>query len=118
MRSGLSGWDKTIVFYGVNSNSDVATVADLAVIGNGWLAGTQLFWPLPSTAALYHNVILGATWKHFDEVIGFNDPGQEDIETPIDYLELVGGLQRDDRRRQPHPGRQSRDQLRRPRARQ
>jgi hemolysin activation/secretion protein len=56
------GTDKTLVFYGVDSNSDVATVADLSVIGNGWLVGTQFLWPLPSTPALYHQVVLGAAW--------------------------------------------------------
>lgn len=83
--------DKTVVFYGVDSNSDIATVADTSVIGNGWLVGTQFIWPLPSSASLYHNAILGLAWKNFDEVIGFNAEDEADIETPIAYLNWSAG---------------------------
>jgi hemolysin activation/secretion protein len=83
--------DKSFIFYAVDSDSDIASVAALDVIGNGRIVGGQMIWPLPASDALYHNVVLGAAWKDFDETLGFDDPDEEDIETPIDYINWSAG---------------------------
>jgi len=87
------GSDKTFVIYGVDSDSDVATVADLSVIGNGQVLGGQFIWPLRPTENLYQGVTLGVAWKDFEEVIGFDAEGEDDIVTPIDYIAWSAGYQ-------------------------
>ena len=77
--------DKTFVFYGLKSDSDVATVGGgINVVGKG----KRLRHPGADPAAgrrakLYQSLILGVDYKDFKETVGFDAEGQEDIQTPI-----------------------------------
>jgi hemolysin activation/secretion protein len=74
-------------FYGLTSDSDIATVGgDVSVIGNGKVYGSRAILPLPGGPGLFHSLQLGVDFKDFDETIGFDAEGEEDIPTPITYL--------------------------------
>ena len=68
--------------YAVDTNSDVATVGDLNVLGAGRIYGARLVLPLTGENAFFHSVTLGADYKDFTETIG------DDLFTPIAYTNL------------------------------
>lgn len=71
-----------LALYGVDTNSDVATVGDLSVLGDGRIFGARFVAPLQGSGAFYHSLTVGADFKDFNEIIG------EDLETPIAYTNL------------------------------
>jgi hemolysin activation/secretion protein len=74
-------------FYGLTSDSDIATVGgDISVIGSGQVYGTRAILPLPAGDAFFHSLQLGVDFKDFGETLGFTTEGEEDIDTPITYL--------------------------------
>ncbi len=74
-------------FYGLTSDSDIATVGgDISVIGSGQVYGVRAILPLPGGDAFFHSLQLGVDFKDFGETIGFTTEGEEDIDTPITYL--------------------------------
>ncbi|MBI2799236.1 MAG: ShlB/FhaC/HecB family hemolysin secretion/activation protein [Gammaproteobacteria bacterium] len=70
--------------YAVKSNSNVATVGTLGVIGAGVISGLRYTIPLRNVSKVYHSVTLGADYKDFGENIGLQ--GNTAIVTPISYL--------------------------------
>jgi hemolysin activation/secretion protein len=68
--------------YGVISNSDIAAVGDVNVIGNGYIAGARYIHPLPLVENYYHSLTLGADYKNFKESVRLF--GLE-ANTPISY---------------------------------
>jgi hemolysin activation/secretion protein len=79
--------DKLLTFYGVLSDSDVAAVGTLAVVGKGAIAGVRGTIPLPAQDDYFHSLMLGADYKDFDESIVLQ--GADSLNTPIDYLSFV-----------------------------
>jgi hemolysin activation/secretion protein len=69
----------------IDSNSDVAAVGTVAVIGKGRIANAQLVFPLVGEAAASHTLRFGASYKDSDEFI-FTEP--EDFPVDGDHLEL------------------------------
>ena len=85
LRPKASG--KAFAFYGLSSDSDIATVgSDINVIGKGHVFGARAILPLAGGDGFFHSLQLGVDFKDFDENIGFNQEGKEDIVTPISYL--------------------------------
>lgn len=83
--------DKSVAIYAVDNDSDIATVADLSVIGQGQLVGANLYWPLTATDKLSHNLVFGTAWKDFTDTIQLDAPDDDEEdgvvdETPIDYI--------------------------------
>jgi len=76
-----------LVFYGVKSESDVATAGDITVIGDGTILGTRYIKPLPGVRGFFQTLTLGLDYKDFDEDVSLQDGGT--LETPIDYLNFV-----------------------------
>lgn len=72
-----------IAAYVVDSKSDVASVGDINVIGNGRIYGLRFVMPLPSDRSYVHSFSTGADYKDYSEIIRL-DP-QNKIDTPIDY---------------------------------
>lgn len=70
-------------FYVVDSKSDIASVGDINVIGNGRIYGARFVMPLPSDRAYVHSLSMGADYKDYSEIIRL-DPANK-IDTPIDY---------------------------------
>ena len=74
-------------FYALSSDSNIAIVGgDINVIGKGQVYGARAILPLPGGEGFLHSLQLGVDFKDFDEVLGFNVEGEEDIVTPITYL--------------------------------
>ncbi len=74
-------------FYGLSSDSDIATVGgDINVLGKGQVYGARAILPLEGGEGFFHSLQLGVDFKDFDETIGFDQEGDEDIVTPITYL--------------------------------
>ncbi len=82
MPAGTSG--NKLAFYAVDSDSDVATVGTLGVIGAGRIYGTRFVVPMRGTPDYYHSVAFGVDYKDFDEVIRL-EPELTDV-TPIEYV--------------------------------
>jgi hemolysin activation/secretion protein len=74
-------------FYGVDSNSDVATVGDVNVVGNGQTFGTRAIMPLSYGGAWSDSVVLGVDYKDFNDNVGFAPEEETDpLVTAIDYF--------------------------------
>lgn len=79
-----------LAFYGVKSNSDVAAVGTLNVVGNGVILGTRYIRPLRSrNERFFHTATLGVDYKDFDQSVTLVDSGG--FNTPITYLPFTLG---------------------------
>ena len=80
-----SPWDDDVVaFYGVHSNSNVAAIGGLTVLGKGDIFGARYIMPLKALTALSHSLTWGIDYKQFDQSLGF--AGGDPIVTPISYV--------------------------------
>ena len=78
--------DNLLALYAVKSNTNVATIGTLGVIGSGTISGARYIVPLQAFEHVYHTVTLGVDYKDFDEQIGFHDTGA--VVTPISYVKF------------------------------
>jgi len=76
--------DHLFALYGVMSDTSVATVGTLGVIGSGVIVGGRYIVPLTTLGNYYHNVTLGVDYKDFNESVGLL--GADTLETPISYV--------------------------------
>lgn len=72
-----------IALYAINSNSDVASVGGIDVVGDGKIFGARFVMPLPSDRKYVQSFSFGADYKDYSEIIRL-DP-ENKIKTPIDY---------------------------------
>ena len=79
-----------LAFYAVKSDSNVAAVGTLNVVGSGVIAGVRYILPLRSRrAGFFHTATLGADYKDFEQSINLiNGPG---LEGPVAYLPFTLG---------------------------
>ena len=71
--------------YAVRSDSNIAAVGSLDVIGNGNIYGLRFIDPLPSTGAnFYHNFTAGFDYKDFKQDVTLQ--GADDIPSPAKYV--------------------------------
>jgi len=81
----------------INSNSNVAAVGTLGVLGIGQIIGLRVAYPVESDSGANQSVTFGLDYKHFRNVINQNATTADD--TPITYLNLsfaYAGLWRSD----------------------
>ena len=79
-----------LALYGVLSESDVAAVGTLNVLGNGTIVGARYIVPLRSRGeSFFHTATLGADYKDFDQSVNLIDSGG--FNTPITYLPFTLG---------------------------
>ncbi len=70
--------------YAVRSDSNIAAVGDLDVIGNGNIYGIRLIEPLPSTSpTFYHNFTAGLDYKDFKQDVTLQ--GSDTLASPAKY---------------------------------
>lgn len=70
--------------YAVRSDSNIAAVGNLDVIGNGNIYGIRFIDPLPSISAnFYHNFTAGFDYKDFKQDVTLE--GADDIPSPAKY---------------------------------
>ena len=79
-----------LALYGVKSESDVAAVGTLNVVGNGTIVGARYIVPLRSRSdGFFHTATLGVDYKDFDQSVNLIDSGG--FNTPITYLPFTLG---------------------------
>jgi hemolysin activation/secretion protein len=78
----------TWVFYALNSDSSVAAVGDVDVLGKGTTAGLRWITPVGALAAQSHSVSLGLDYKDVQQQ---TTAGGSTISTPLRYLPLQLG---------------------------
>jgi hemolysin activation/secretion protein len=70
--------------YAVASDSNIAAVGDINVLGKGYIVGTRYIKPLPLSDGFYHSLTLGLDYKIFKENL-FLLGADTSINTPISY---------------------------------
>lgn len=85
------GYSRTsLLAYVVNSNTDVATVGGLTVLGNGLTLGGRLIRTLGgSPPGVVQSLMFGVDYKDYLDQIGLTDPDTGELltfDTPIQYL--------------------------------
>ncbi|MDD5036496.1 MAG: ShlB/FhaC/HecB family hemolysin secretion/activation protein [Methylococcaceae bacterium] len=105
MPTGL--WDSRLAFYGVGiaSNTNIATVGAMSVVGSGEIYGVRWVLPLGSGETYYHNFTAGFDYKDFGQSVnllggtGKKTAGQtgkpksqnNDNSTPVAYAPFMLG---------------------------
>ncbi|MEJ0036263.1 MAG: ShlB/FhaC/HecB family hemolysin secretion/activation protein [Gammaproteobacteria bacterium] len=85
-----------LALYYVDSNSDVAAVGTLNVLGKGKVYGARFTVPMENTVEASHTLSFGVDYKDFLENINLDptkltDPTQAKLQTPISYSVLSFG---------------------------
>ena len=80
--------DYRLALYAINSESDVATLGDISVIGDGEIYGARVIMPFFGFDKYYHSFTFGFDLKDFGQNTQVA-PGL-DSESPIDYTVLSG----------------------------
>ncbi|MDT8282596.1 MAG: POTRA domain-containing protein, partial [Gammaproteobacteria bacterium] len=73
-----------LVFYAVRSDSNVAAVGGLAIIGQGNIYGTRYVLPFDSDRSWTHSATLGFDYKDVRDVVSVSEG--VDLTTPIKYV--------------------------------
>ncbi|WP_157995338.1 ShlB/FhaC/HecB family hemolysin secretion/activation protein [Peristeroidobacter soli] len=83
----LPGTKASLVVYGMHSDSDVAAVSGIDVLGKGDIVGVRAVLPLPGAGDSFtHSVLAGLDYKNFKEDLIL---GADKAATPIDYIPLT-----------------------------
>lgn len=82
----IAGTPFTLVAYGVHSDSDVAAVGGIDVIGSGDIAGIRGIYSFQSSDTIFHTLTFGADYKSFKEDLIL---GEDTAATPIDYIPIT-----------------------------
>lgn len=78
-----------LALYGIRSESDVAAVGTLNVVGRGNIFGARYIQPLPGNEGFFHNASFGVDYKDFDQSV--NLIGSGGFNTPITYTPFTLG---------------------------
>jgi len=78
-----------LAFYGVKSDSDVAAVGTLNVVGKGAIFGARYIKPLGGRDDLFQTITLGVDHKNFTQAV--NLIGSGGFNTPITYMPFTMG---------------------------
>lgn len=78
-----------LALYGVKSDSDVAAVGTLNVLGRGTIVGARYIRPLPGSESFFHSATFGVDHKDFQQSV--NLIGSGGFNTPISYLPMTIG---------------------------
>lgn len=78
----------SLLGYAVKNESDISTLGGVSVIGRGETLGLRGLLTLPgSEDGFFHQATFGLDYKHFDELVGFGDGG--DQSAPITYYPVT-----------------------------
>jgi len=76
--------DTTFAVYAVDSQTDVAALGTLSVLGTGNIYGLRAIHSLPAGVDYFHSIALGLDYKDFLENIQLSS--DQKLKTPIHYL--------------------------------
>src|SRR5262249_21619524 len=74
----------SLAFFALDTNSDVAAIGTVSVIGKGPIYGSRYIWPLPATGAISQSLTIGADYKDFGQDVLLIGGGG--LQTPIHYM--------------------------------
>jgi hemolysin activation/secretion protein len=74
------------LLYGLTSNSNVATVGGLNIVGPGQTIGGRAIITLPTQEGFFHTISLGADYKHFGQTV---DLAGSSFSSPVTYYPFV-----------------------------
>lgn len=77
----ITDWTSVLV-YGLDSKSDIATVGGMNVIGPGQVLGARAILTLPNKDDFYHSLSFGIDYKHFGQIVAL---GKDSFSSPITY---------------------------------
>lgn len=80
----ITDWT-SLLFYGVDSKSDVATIGGMNVVGPGQIFGGRVVMTLPAREQFFHSLSFGVDYKHFGQTVQL---GTDSFSTPITYYPL------------------------------
>ena len=72
-----------LAVYAVDTDSEVATVGTLSVLGKGRIYGARYIVPLPESARYSHSMTFGGDFKDFEEDVRID--ADQGLSTPIQY---------------------------------
>lgn len=98
---GVAG-DNVVAVYAVRSDSDVAAIGTLNVLGKGSIYGARFIAPQKPVDGFSSALTLGADYKSFRDRINLNDA--DSFTTPISYAVLVASATGTWRATAPAPG--------------
>lgn len=75
----------SLMFSGTKQDSNVSTLGGAAVAGRGEIIGIRAMFNLPALPKFYHNLSVGADYKHFGENVII---GTDKVSTPITYYPI------------------------------
>lgn len=73
-----------LAIYAVDTDSEVATIGTLGVLGKGRIYGLRYIKTLPESPGYFHNVAFGGDFKDFKEDVQLED--DVGLQTPIEYV--------------------------------
>jgi hemolysin activation/secretion protein len=76
----------SLLFYGVDSNSNVATVGGTNIVGPGQIVGGRTVITLPALENLFHTLSVGIDYKHFEQTVSL---GTDSFASPVTYYPVV-----------------------------
>lgn len=82
----LPQWDSSFVVYGVKSNTDVATLGGLTVLGDGVTIGSRFIKRFPARGRVLQTLTVGFDYKDFKDSLALGDLADE---TSFRYLPLT-----------------------------
>lgn len=74
----------SLAFFGVKTDSDVATVGTLSVVGRGHIWGTRYVIPVSASGGIIQTLTFGSDYKDFGQNVLLTEGGG--IQTPIHYM--------------------------------
>jgi hemolysin activation/secretion protein len=74
----------SLAFFAVKTNSDVATVGTLSVVGRGNIYGTRFIVPVTESGGVFQTLTFGTDYKDFGQNVELLGGGA--IQTPIHYM--------------------------------
>jgi len=75
-----------VLFYGLKSDSSVATVGGANVVGPGQVFGSRAVITLPTRGELFHTLSIGADYKNFKQTL---TQDLTSFDSPVTYVPLV-----------------------------
>lgn len=77
----------SLLAYGVSQDSDVSTLGDINVAGQGEIVGGRGLFTLPGGSSFFHTLSLGIDYKRFRERVSFEDG--DGFSSPVTYYPLT-----------------------------
>ena len=77
--------DIMLAMYGVKSNSSVAAIGGINILGKSTILGARLIKPLPGLDNFYHSISLGLDYKDIKQTVEFG----QTYNTPVTYMPLT-----------------------------